>query len=111
MPEYVANRIEKEFGVKGKKIQVAGIAYKPNVPDTRESPALALIETLRKKGAEVSWHDPHVASYNSEDSKPIQKVDIGIICTAHEGVDYTPWKQVKVIDVSTADNLGWPKFL
>jgi UDP-N-acetyl-D-glucosamine dehydrogenase len=111
MPEYVANRIEKEFGVKGKKIQIAGIAYKPNVADTRESPALALIETLRKKGAEVSWHDSHVASHNSELSTPIQKVDIGIICTAHDGVDYTPWKEITVIDVSTADNLGWPKYL
>jgi UDP-N-acetyl-D-glucosamine dehydrogenase len=111
MPEYVANRIEREFGVKGKKIQVAGIAYKPNVADTRESPALALIETLRKKGAEVSWHDPKVTHNNSELSIPIQKVDIGIICTAHDGVDYTPWKEITVIDVSTADNLGWPKYL
>jgi UDP-N-acetyl-D-glucosamine dehydrogenase len=111
MPEYVANRIEKEFGVKGKKIQVAGIAYKPNVADTRESPALALIETLRRKGAEVSWHDPLVASHNSELSTPIQKVDIGIICTAHDGVDYSAWKTITVVDVCTNTSLDWQKFL
>jgi UDP-N-acetyl-D-glucosamine dehydrogenase len=113
MPEYVASRIEKEHGIKEKNIQIAGIAYKPNVSDTRESPALSLIEILRTKGAKVSWHDPYVKKYSSELSTPIQKVDIGIICTAHDGVSYAPWteNQTLVIDVSTSSNLGWPKYL
>ncbi len=111
MPEYVAMRIENEFGVKNKTIQIAGIAYKPNVSDIRESPAISLIHILRDMGAEVTWHDIHVKELDKESSNPISKVDIGIICTAHDGVDYSPWQSGLVIDVSTASNLGWPKFL
>ncbi len=111
MPEYVATRIEKEHGIKNKNIQIAGIAYKPNVSDTRESPALSLIQILRNKGAQVTWHDYHVKEFNNESSTPITKVDIAIICTHHDDVDYSPWKDSVVIDVSTSNNLGWPKFL
>jgi UDP-N-acetyl-D-glucosamine dehydrogenase len=113
MPTYIADRIEKEFGVQGKLIQISGIAYKPNVSDTRESPALTLLDILRKRGAKVSWHDPFVQIYQSENSTPIKEVDIGIICTAHDYVDYTLWKAGKtvVIDVSAKVDSGWKKFL
>lgn len=115
MPKYVASRIAELLGgsVKGKKIQVAGISYKADVSDTRESPALALIEVLRKKGALVSWHDEVVREFAGEVSKPLAEVDLGVIATAHGGVDYGPWKNsgVMVIDVSTSANTGWPKFL
>lgn len=111
MPEYVANRIESEHGIKNKTIQIAGISYKPNVSDTRESPALSLIQILRRKGAHVTWHDNFVKEFNNETSTPISKVDIAIICTAHDGVDYSPWQNTLVFDVSTATNLAWPKFL
>ncbi len=111
MPEYVANRIESEHGIKNKTIQIAGIAYKPNVSDTRESPALSLIQILRNKGAQVTWHDNYVKEFNNETSTPISSVDIAIICTAHDRVDYSPWQNSLVFDVSTATNLGWPKFL
>ncbi len=111
MPEYVAARIEKEHGIKNKSIQIAGIAYKPNVSDTRESPALSLIQILRSKGAQVTWHDYHVKEFNNESSTPITSVDIAIICTHHDGVDYSPWQNSVVIDVSTSNNLGWPKYL
>jgi UDP-N-acetyl-D-glucosamine dehydrogenase len=106
MPEYVANRIETEHGIKNKSIQIAGI-----VSDTRESPALSLIQILRNKGAQVTWHDNYVKEFNNETSTPISSVDIAIICTAHDGVDYSHWQNTLVFDVSTATNLGWPKFL
>jgi UDP-N-acetyl-D-glucosamine dehydrogenase len=115
MPRYVASRIAGLLGgsVQGKKIQVAGISYKADVSDTRESPALALIEVLREMGAAVSWHDEVVREFGVEVSKPLAEVDLGVIATAHSGVDYSPWKNngVMVIDVSTAANTGWPKFL
>ena len=113
MPEFIAERIDKEVGVKGKNIQIAGIAYKPNVPDIRESPAIYFISILRAKGAHVTWHDPYVPQYLSEMSSPIQSADLGIICTAHDNIDYTVWKNSKtrVIDVSSTENTGWPKYL
>ncbi len=115
MPEYIAARIEKLLGGKiaGKKIQIAGISYKADVSDTRESPALALISKLRELGADVSWHAELVGVFNGEKSRKLEAVDIGIIATAHSGVDYSPWNnsQSMVIDLSTTANTGWQKFL
>ena len=115
MPEYLAARISELLGgsVSGKTIQVAGISYKAGVADTRESPALKLIGLLRGAGAKVSWHDQVVGEWNGESSTPLSSVDLGVIATAHEGVDYSAWKNEKtmVIDVSTSSNTGWPKFL
>ena len=115
MPEYLAARIVQLLGgsLKGKTIQIAGIAYKSDLSDTRESPALALMKVLRSEGADVTWCDDHVQSWNGEASQAIKPVNIGIIVTAHSGVDYGPWKNehTMVIDVSTASNTGWPKFL
>lgn len=115
MPEYLAGRISGLLGgsVSGKTIQVAGISYKAGVADTRESPALKLISLLRGAGAKVSWHDQVVGEWNGESSTPLSSVDLGVIATAHDGVDYSAWKNEKtmVIDVSTSSNTGWPKFL
>jgi UDP-N-acetyl-D-glucosamine dehydrogenase len=115
MPEYLADRISELLGgsVSGKTIQVAGISYKPDVADTRESPALKLISLLRGAGAKVSWHDQVVGEWNGESSTPLSSVDLGVIATAHDGVDYSAWKNEKtmVLDVSTSSNTGWPKFI
>lgn len=115
MPGYIAKRISKLLGGKlaGKTIQIAGISYKSDVSDTRESPAVALITKLRELGAGVSWHDPLVGFCDGETSTELQAVDLGIIATAHSGVDYSVWKNsgTKVLDLSTAPNLEWPKFL
>lgn len=112
MPEFIAKRIDTEFGVKGKRIQIAGISYKAGVADTRESPALKLLLKLREMGGEVSWHDELVKEFAGETSKPISKVDIGVICTAHAGVDYAAWNSgTVVIDVSAGDELRLRKYL
>jgi UDP-N-acetyl-D-glucosamine dehydrogenase len=115
MPEYIAARIEKLLGGKlaGKKIQIAGISYKADVSDTRESPVLALIAKLRELGADVTWHDELVGACNGEKSRKLEAADLGIIATAHSGVDYSSWKnsQSMVIDLSTTANTGWQKFL
>jgi len=114
MPKYVAARIDEELGgVSGKKIQVVGIAYKANVADLRESPAIALIGELRALGAVVSWCDPLVGEWNGENSAAIEVVDAGVVVSPHEEIDLSVWKSsgMRVFDVSTAANLGWPKFL
>ena len=115
MPGYIAARIEKILDGKlaSKKIQIAGISYKADVSDTRESPALALIAKLREMGAVVTWHDENVGAHNGEKSSNLEPVDLGVIATAHSGVDYSTWRnsQTIVIDLSTNPNTGWPKFL
>ena len=98
-----------------KKIQIAGIAYKPNISDLRESPALKLISELRNMGATVLWCDPIVYEYNGEVSHQlIADVDLGIIVTPHSIFDFSCWKDAhtKVIDLSpNVIDYGWGKFL
>jgi UDP-N-acetyl-D-glucosamine dehydrogenase len=65
MPEYVVRKTslamnERGKAVKGSKVLVLGLAYKPDVDDVRESPSFELIEHLEKLGAHVDYHDPHV---------------------------------------------------
>jgi UDP-N-acetyl-D-glucosamine dehydrogenase len=115
MPKNVALRIKDEFGgsVEGQKIQVAGIAYKPDVEDMRESPAIQLIGELRKLGADVTWHDPLVQEYQNEKSVQLETdIDIGLIVTPHKLIDFSIWNKAKVLDLSANDkDFGWPKFL
>jgi UDP-N-acetyl-D-glucosamine dehydrogenase len=80
--------------VKGARIAVLGVSYKPGVGDTRESPALKIIELLRELGGELRYHDPHVPSLAEFDlhSIPLQDAiadaDLVLIVTAHPGVDH-----------------------
>lgn len=86
MPRYVIDRLIDAFGnLKGKKIQVFGVAYKANVSDTRETPATSVIDILRQEGAEVSWHDPLVAEWNGEVSSEVDlKADLGLVLVYHD---------------------------
>jgi UDP-N-acetyl-D-glucosamine dehydrogenase len=80
--------------VKGSRITLLGVSYKPGVGDTRESPALKIVELLKALGADVSYHDPHVASLGEFglDSRPLEQAlgdaDLTLIVTAHPGIDY-----------------------
>ena len=115
-PESVAMRIKTELGndLLNKKIQLAGVAYKPNIPDLRESPALELIKELRKMGAIVTWHDPVVGKFDNETSHELDpNADLGLIVTPHEQIDFSLWKNssVRVLDLSAnSRDYGWPKF-
>jgi UDP-N-acetyl-D-glucosamine dehydrogenase len=102
MPRYVVQRIQDALNEQGKAMRgsrflILGAAFKPDVSDTRESPALDVIGLLREKGAQVAYHDPHVPSIREEgwelDSVPdplkqAAKVDCVVIVTDHAGVDY-----------------------
>lgn len=111
--EKINNYLDKP--VQKPKIQIAGIAYKTEVADLRESPALDLINKLRQQGSEVTWHDPIVKEWNGEISSPlISTNDLGLIVTPHRCIDFSIWKNSKmsVLDISsTPMNFGWPKFL
>jgi UDP-N-acetyl-D-glucosamine dehydrogenase len=76
----------------GSKVLVLGVSYKPDVPDTRESPALKLIELLRNAGADVAYHDPHVPELPKHglSSRPLEAgaYDCVTIVTAHSSIDY-----------------------
>jgi UDP-N-acetyl-D-glucosamine dehydrogenase len=85
--------------LKDRKILVIGIAYKPNVSDTRESPAKALIVGLRDRGAKVFWNDDLVKSWNGELSTPINSdFDLAIMVTPHDDLDLSPLSGVKLLN-------------
>lgn len=105
MPEYVVTRVQNILNDKGKclkgsKILILGVTYKPDIDDMRESPALRVIELLRKKQAEVSYYDPFIRQFpkfreyefqmKSIELKPeiISKFDAVIILTNHSNIDY-----------------------
>jgi UDP-N-acetyl-D-glucosamine dehydrogenase len=88
MPKYIAGRIEKDNGdsLKGKKVLVVGVAYKPNVADTRETPAELLIDALNCLGAVVSWNDPVVGNWHGVESSPLAGAEIAVVVTKHDVV-------------------------
>jgi UDP-N-acetyl-D-glucosamine dehydrogenase len=88
MPKYIAGRIEKDNGgsLKGKKVLVVGVAYKPNVADTRETPAELLIDALEDLGAVVSWSDPVVGSWHGKESVGLNGAEIAVVVTKHDVV-------------------------
>lgn len=107
MPRHVVDKVadalnEHSKSIKGANILVMGVAYKPDVNDVRESPALDVIALLVKKGAQVTYHDPFVPHVDSEhstggqhmDSVPYSRevvaaADCVVIATNHKAIDYT----------------------
>ena len=99
MPYFCLEKITRalnsqERSVKGSRIHLVGVAYKADVGDLRESPALKLIELLREEGAEISYHDPHVpdlpehALSSASLDGAVDTADCVAIVTAHSGIDY-----------------------
>ncbi len=102
MPEFVrekAWRILNEQGLapSRSKILVLGLAYKKDISDWRESPAIEVIRLLRRGGAEVLYHDPYIPVFQAEgldlksaplEDELLRAVDLVIIATAHTNVDY-----------------------
>jgi UDP-N-acetyl-D-glucosamine dehydrogenase len=99
MPYFCLEKITRalnshERSVKGSRIHLVGVAYKADVGDLRESPALKLIELLREEGAEISYHDPHVPDLpehglsSASLDGAVDAADCVAIVTAHSGIDY-----------------------
>ena len=102
MPRHVADRVadllnEGRIAVNGSKLLILGVAYKGDVSDIRESPALDVIRLLESKGAEIRYHDPHIGefvmdgtTYKSTDlsDQVLESADVTVIITAHSEIDY-----------------------
>ncbi len=102
MPEHVADRVAEllnhdRLPVNGSRVLILGVAYKRDVSDIRESPALDVIALLAARGAEISYHDPHVREcevegrvYKNSDlsDELLTSADVVVILTDHGGVDY-----------------------
>jgi UDP-N-acetyl-D-glucosamine dehydrogenase len=102
MPAYVAQKVCEALNARRKpvhrsRVLVLGVAYKPDIDDVRESPALEIIRTLEQLGADVRYHDPHVHAFTehgvtqhsvelSEDE--LAAADCVLIVTGHSGIDY-----------------------
>jgi UDP-N-acetyl-D-glucosamine dehydrogenase len=99
MPYHCVERIERALNdvtkpVKGSHISILGVSYKGGVGDTRESPALRIMEVLAARGAELSYHDPYVPSLpalglqNVSLTQATTDADAVVLVTAHPGIDH-----------------------
>jgi UDP-N-acetyl-D-glucosamine dehydrogenase len=100
MPTYFVGRASEMLGgLKGKKVLVIGVSYKPNVADVRETPVEALISGLKKSGAVVSWHDDLVKSWNGESSVAMGSgFDLAILATPHDYLNLSLLGNVPVLN-------------
>jgi UDP-N-acetyl-D-glucosamine dehydrogenase len=100
----------RQRSLSGSKILVIGVAYKPGISDTRESPAIKLIGLLGNAGADVAYHDPHVPSFSengiSMSSSPLEPAayDCVVVVTNHGEIDYDRLidESVLVVDLRNA---------
>ncbi|MBW2233042.1 MAG: nucleotide sugar dehydrogenase [Deltaproteobacteria bacterium] len=118
MPAHVVGRIaellnEDRLAVNGARVLVLGVAYKRDVADMRESPAIDVIGTLARKGADIRYHDPFISEceidgvhYKSKDLTEgvLADADIVVILTDHSGLDYARIveKAVRIFDTRNA---------
>lgn len=126
MPKYVVELVrsalnDNERSVKGARVLILGVAYKKDIDDMRESPALSVIDLLRALGATVVYHDSFVPevtfdhAYTIGDGEPlynqdltddlIASADCAVICTEHSGVDYGRVCELSKVIVDTRNAL------
>ena len=126
MPKYIVDQMSKAFnerwgrGLKGANVLVVGVAYKKNVNDLREAPSIAVIRTLRKRGARVSYYDPLVSVLPAHDGadpmpelrsadwspKRFAKYDAALIVTDQEEVDYEVLVENSQLVIDTRNACG-----
>lgn len=102
MPHYMYIKIatalnRHQKSVNGSKVLFLGVAYKPNIDDERESPALSIIDIVKKKGAQVSYNDPHIAIIHTHEKLQLKSVeltkenlkaaDVVVLTTNHSAYD------------------------
>jgi UDP-N-acetyl-D-glucosamine dehydrogenase len=102
MPAYVVAKVsqalnEERKPVNGSRVLVVGVAYKPDIDDIRESPALDVMRLLEADGAEVVFHDPFIPSYREDGhsrsgieltTEELERADAVVIVTNHRAIDY-----------------------
>ena len=120
MPRYVVGKVQDALNehskpLKGSRVLVLGAAYKPDVDDLRESPALDVIGLLREKGVDVSYHDPYIPHIEHDgwemESVPdllaaVRTADCVIVITNHSVYDYAAILDAAALIVDTRNALG-----
>ncbi|HVG17792.1 MAG TPA: nucleotide sugar dehydrogenase [Blastocatellia bacterium] len=127
MPRHVVQLVqdglnEQGKALKGSRVFVLGVAYKRDINDVRESPALGIVDQLLHKGAEVSYHDPFISEMNLDGKgslssveltdEAIQSCDCAVIVTDHSKVDYSRVLKLAPLVVDTRNvtrKLGLPE--
>lgn len=120
MPRFVVQKVQDALNdvgkpLKGSSLLVLGVAYKPDIDDMRESPALDVIHLLQQKGAEVQYHDPYVPSLRNEEHvmasvsdlhAAVSSSDCVVIITNHKVYDYHMILENAQLIVDTRNGLG-----
>jgi UDP-N-acetyl-D-glucosamine dehydrogenase len=127
MPDHVVQLVadglnDESKSMKGSRILLLGVAYKKDIDDVRESPALSIIDRLRAKGADVRYHDPFVAELRFDDAhteasgdalssalltdEEVSNSDCVIIVTDHSGIDYSRITRLASLVVDTRNALN-----
>jgi UDP-N-acetyl-D-glucosamine dehydrogenase len=120
MPRFAVSRVQDALNdhgksVKGSRILVLGVAYKPDIDDMRESPSLDVILLLEQKGADVRYHDPYVPAFRHDDfamqsvtdlDAEIKAADVVVIVTNHSKYDYAAILRDAKLIVDTRNALG-----
>jgi UDP-N-acetyl-D-glucosamine dehydrogenase len=120
MPRYTVGKIQDALNqhkksVNGSQVLILGVAYKPDIDDLRESPALDVIHLLKEKGADVVYHDPFIPQLNDENlqmlsvenlMKEVNEADCVAIITNHSDYDYPAILESAAMVVDTRNALG-----
>jgi UDP-N-acetyl-D-glucosamine dehydrogenase len=120
MPRYVVNKVQEALNnqgkaLKGSRVLVLGAAYKPDIDDVRESPALDVIGLLQQGGAEVNYHDPYIPDLETDDldlqrvpdlMKEVKDSDCVVIITNHKQYDYEAIYEAAQCIMDTRNALG-----
>ena len=120
MPRYTVSKVQdalntRKKALNGSNVLVIGIAYKPNIDDLRESPALDIIHLLEQKGAQVSYHDPYIKSFDHDGVKmesvsdldsAVKAADCVVIVTNHSAYDYQKMLADAKLIVDSRNALG-----
>jgi UDP-N-acetyl-D-glucosamine dehydrogenase len=120
MPRFAVDKVQTALNdvgkpVNGSRVLVLGVAYKPDIDDMRESPALDVIHLLQQKGACVQYHDPYVPEFRHDgwemqsvpDLMPaVASADVVVIVTNHSGYDYASICEAAALIVDTRNALG-----
>jgi UDP-N-acetyl-D-glucosamine dehydrogenase len=120
MPTFWVQKVSEALNHEGKAVRgatilVLGVAYKQDIEDTRESPALDIIQLLEGQGARVSYHDPHVPCFRKDDREyrsvaltpaVVAAADCVMVVTDHSAIDYEMIRRTAKVVVDTRNALA-----
>lgn len=121
MPAYVVNKVmhalnDERKSLNGSRVLILGVAYKRDIDDVRESPALAVYHLLQTKGAQVAFHDPHITHFRADDGHVVERItysdqaladaDCVVIITDHSAYDWVHVVTHSRLVVDTRNALG-----